>query len=47
MWDGGLSALLPAVDLLLPNEIEATLLAHTSDLDAAITALGPRGPSSP
>lgn len=43
-WDGGLPALLPAVDLLLPNEIEATLLAHTSDLDAAITALRARGP---
>ena len=44
VWDGGLSALLPAVDLLLPNEIEATLLAHTSDLDAAITALRAQGP---
>ncbi|MET0802021.1 MAG: carbohydrate kinase family protein [Actinomycetota bacterium] len=43
-WDGGLPALLPAVDLLLPNEIEATRLAHTSDLEAAIAALRARGP---
>jgi sugar/nucleoside kinase (ribokinase family) len=43
-WDGGLSALLPAIDVLLPNEAEATLLADTSDLDAAITALRSRGP---
>ncbi|MGH2538947.1 MAG: carbohydrate kinase family protein [Actinomycetota bacterium] len=43
-WDGGLPALFPAVDLLLPNEIEATRLAHTSDLEAAIAALRARGP---
>jgi sugar/nucleoside kinase (ribokinase family) len=43
-WDGGLPALLPAVDLLLPNEIEATRLAHTSDLEAAVAALRARGP---
>ena len=43
-WDGGLGALLPATDVLLPNEAEATLLAHTSDLDAAIAALRSRGP---
>jgi len=43
-WDGGLGALLPAIDVLLPNEAEATLLAHTSDLDAAIRALRSRGP---
>ena len=43
-WDGGLPALLPAVDLLLPNEIEATRLAHTSDLEAAIAALRAHGP---
>ncbi len=43
-WEGGLPALLPAVDLLLPNEIEATRLAHTSDLEAAIAALRARGP---
>lgn len=43
-WDGGLNALLPAIDVLLPNEAEATLLAHTSDLDSAIAALRNRGP---
>ena len=43
-WDGGLGALLPAIDVLLPNETEAMSLAHTSDLDAAITALRSRGP---
>ena len=44
VWDSGLPALLPAVDLLLPNEMEATLLAHTSDLEAAIAALRAQGP---
>ncbi|HEX7246555.1 MAG TPA: carbohydrate kinase family protein [Actinomycetota bacterium] len=43
-WDSGLQALLPAIDVLMPNEAEATLLAHTSDLDAAIAALRSRGP---
>ena len=43
-WDSGIQALLPAIDLLLPNETEATLLAHTSDLDAAIAALRSGGP---
>lgn len=35
-WDGGLFDLLPAIDVLLPNEMEATSLGHSSDLDAAI-----------
>ncbi len=43
-WDGGLDALLPSVDVLLPNEIEATRLGHTSDLEEAITSLRGRGP---
>ncbi|MEX1264090.1 MAG: carbohydrate kinase family protein [Actinomycetota bacterium] len=43
-WDGGLHALLPAIDVLLPNEAEAALLAHTSDLDSAIASLRSRGP---
>jgi sugar/nucleoside kinase (ribokinase family) len=43
-WDGGLDGLLPSVDVLLPNEIEATRLAHTSDLEVAITTLRGRGP---
>ncbi len=43
-WDSGLGALLPAIDVFFPNESEATLLTHTSDLDAAIAALRSRGP---
>jgi sugar/nucleoside kinase (ribokinase family) len=43
-WNGGLDALLPSVDVLLPNEIEAARLAHTSDLEAAIATLRSRGP---
>jgi sugar/nucleoside kinase (ribokinase family) len=43
-WDGGLDALLPSIDVLLPNEMEAARLAHTSDLDEAIGALRARGP---
>ena len=43
-WDGGLIDLLPAIDVLLPNEMEATSLGHSSDLDAAIATLRSRGP---
>ena len=43
-WDSGLMDLLPAIDLLLPNEMEATSLGHSSDLDAAIASLRSRGP---
>ncbi|MDH4111908.1 MAG: sugar kinase [Actinomycetota bacterium] len=43
-WDGGLRALMPSVDVLLPNEVEARQLAHISDLDAAMAALRDRGP---
>jgi sugar/nucleoside kinase (ribokinase family) len=38
-WDGGLGDLLPSVDMLMPNEMEATRLAHTSDLEIAIAVL--------
>ena len=43
-WDGGIEALLPSIDVLLPNEMEATRLGHSSDLDEAIAALRGRGP---
>jgi sugar/nucleoside kinase (ribokinase family) len=38
-WDGGLGDLLASVDVLMPNEMEATRLAHTSDLEIAIAVL--------
>jgi len=44
-WDGGLDDLLPSVDVLFPNEMEATRLARTSDLEVAITVLRQRGPT--
>jgi sugar/nucleoside kinase (ribokinase family) len=43
-WDGGLDEILPFVDVLLPNEIEVTRLARTSDLEIAIALLRERGP---
>jgi sugar/nucleoside kinase (ribokinase family) len=42
-WDGGLLDLLRSMDVLLPNAIEATRLARTSDLDAAVLSLGRNG----
>jgi sugar/nucleoside kinase (ribokinase family) len=44
-WDGGLNDLLASVDVLFPNEMEATHLARTSDLEVAITVLRQRGPT--
>ena len=41
-WDGGLLDLLTVTDVFLPNAMEATRIAHTSDLDAAVHALGQR-----
>lgn len=38
-WDGGLGDLLASVDVLMPNEMEATRLARTSDVDIAIAVL--------
>jgi sugar/nucleoside kinase (ribokinase family) len=35
-WDGGLLQLLSKVDVFLPNAMEATNLARTSDLDEAV-----------
>ena len=44
IWDSGLHTLLPLVDMLLPNEMEAARLGRTSDLDGAIASLRSRGP---
>jgi sugar/nucleoside kinase (ribokinase family) len=41
-WDGGLLELLTVTDVFLPNAMEATRIAHTSDLDAAVRALEQR-----
>ena len=41
-WDGGLLDLLTVTDVFLPNAMEATRIAHTSDLDAAVHALEQR-----
>jgi sugar/nucleoside kinase (ribokinase family) len=41
-WDGGLLELLDKVDVFLPNAMEATRTAHTSDLDAAVATLSAR-----
>jgi sugar/nucleoside kinase (ribokinase family) len=38
-WDGGLGDLLASVDVLMPNEMEATRLARTSDVEIAIAVL--------
>ncbi len=41
-WDGGLLDLLALTDVFLPNAMEATRIAHTSDLDAAARSLAER-----
>jgi sugar/nucleoside kinase (ribokinase family) len=41
-WDGGLLDLLQKTDVFLPNAMEATRMARTSDLDGAIRALATR-----
>jgi sugar/nucleoside kinase (ribokinase family) len=38
-WDGGLKALLPLVDILMPNEKEAMAIAGTTTVDAAVDTL--------
>lgn len=43
-WDGGLLQLLSKVDVFLPNAMEATNLARTSDLDEAVQRLRARTP---
>ena len=41
-WDGGLIDLLAKTDVFLPNAIEATRVARTSDLEAAVRSLAAR-----
>lgn len=41
-WDGGLTELLRATDVFLPNAMEATRMAHTSDLEGAVRSLATR-----
>ncbi len=43
VWDGGLLALLPEVDVFLPNEVEALSLARISVVDDAIARLRSSG----
>lgn len=38
-WDAGLLALLPRVDVFMPNAMEAMSIAHISDLDQAVSRL--------
>jgi sugar/nucleoside kinase (ribokinase family) len=42
-WDSGLRELLPALDLVLPNEAEAAAIAGIADVEAAAVALALRG----
>ncbi len=39
-WEGGLEAILPHVDILLPNEREAKKIAWADDLETALSRLG-------
>jgi sugar/nucleoside kinase (ribokinase family) len=41
-WDGGLLDLLHKTDVFLPNRMEATRMAHTSDLESAVRSLAAR-----
>jgi sugar/nucleoside kinase (ribokinase family) len=41
-WNGGLLDLLDKVDVFLPNAMEATRLARTSDIEAAVRSLAER-----
>jgi sugar/nucleoside kinase (ribokinase family) len=43
-WDGGLRELLPLIDLLLPNAVEACRLAETDDPAGAAATLAAAGP---
>ncbi len=44
-WDGGLRALLPEIDVLIPNAVEACRLAGVSDVERAAEALAAAGPT--
>jgi len=41
-WDGGLTELLSRTDVFLPNAMEATRMAHTSELEGAVRSLATR-----
>jgi sugar/nucleoside kinase (ribokinase family) len=43
-WDGGVRELLPHVDILLPNAVEACRIADVGDVEAAATQLAGAGP---
>lgn len=43
-WDGGLKALLPQIDVFLPNREEATRMARRPDAASAARELAQRGP---
>src|SRR5258708_5765495 len=42
-WTGGVLAMLGAVDVFFPNEVEATRIARLADPEAAARALADRG----
>jgi sugar/nucleoside kinase (ribokinase family) len=42
-WNGGVLAMLRAVDVFFPNEVEATRIARVADPEAAARALAERG----
>ncbi len=44
-WDSGLSQLLPHIDLFLPNEAEAKLIAGKDDLEQALSRLAEMVPT--
>ena len=44
-WDGGLTALLPRLDLVFPNDTEVRRIAGIDDVEAAAVALARRGGS--
>ncbi|HZL64992.1 MAG TPA: PfkB family carbohydrate kinase, partial [Thermoleophilia bacterium] len=43
-WDGGLAAVLPTVDVLFVNAVEAAAVSGAADPAVAATVLGARGP---
>jgi len=44
-WDGGLSAVLPLVDVFLPNETEARRIAGAGAVEDAAAAIAAQGPT--
>jgi sugar/nucleoside kinase (ribokinase family) len=43
-WDGGLRELVPQIDILLPNAVEACRIAGVPEVGAAAAALAAAGP---